>query len=76
MRSPIWPKPPRAWRVDWSPDTRVPAFHRIANAKDGMGAVYVTMYMHWESLDFEFAKPTYIRWKMARPGQHRTAISG
>jgi glycogen operon protein len=33
------------------------AFHRIANAGDGMDVVYVAMNMHWESLDFELPAP-------------------
>jgi glycogen operon protein len=47
----------RAWRADWSPGSRVLAFHRIASAGDGMDAVYVAMNMHWESLDFELPGP-------------------
>jgi len=57
----------RAWRADWSPGSRVLAFHRIAmpqegnaqNGKDqnGMDAIYVAMNMHWESLEFELPSP-------------------
>jgi glycogen operon protein len=49
----------RAWRTDWSPGSRVLAFHRIANASagDGMDVVYVAMNTHWESLDFELPGP-------------------
>jgi len=47
----------RAWRTDWSPGSRVVAFHRIASAGDGMDVVYVAMNMHWESLDFELPAP-------------------
>ena len=47
----------RAWRTDWSPGSRVVAFHRIAQVKDGMDVVYVALNMHWESLDFELPSP-------------------
>jgi glycogen operon protein len=47
----------RAWRPDWSPGSRVLAFHRIANAGDEMDVVFVAMNMHWESLDFELPGP-------------------
>jgi glycogen operon protein len=47
----------RAWRADWSPGSRVLAFHRIASDGDGMDVVYVAMNMHWESLDFELPGP-------------------
>jgi isoamylase len=47
----------RAWRTDWSPGSRVLAFHRIAMAGDGADVVYVAMNMHWESLDFELPSP-------------------
>jgi glycogen operon protein len=47
----------RAWRADWSPGSRVLAFHRIAQAGDGMDVVYVALNMHWESLDFELPGP-------------------
>jgi glycogen operon protein len=43
----------RAWRADWSPGSRVLAFHRIDNCGDKMDVVYVAMNSHWESLDFE-----------------------
>jgi glycogen operon protein len=47
----------RAWRADWSPSSRVLAFHRIARAGEEMDVVYVAMNMHWESLDFELPAP-------------------
>jgi glycogen operon protein len=52
----------RAWRADWSPGSRVLAFHRIAmpqdgRDQDGMDVIYVAMNMHWESLDFELPSP-------------------
>ena len=51
----------RAWHTDWSPASRVLAFHRIANAaadaNDALDTVYVAMNTHWESLDFELPGP-------------------
>lgn len=52
----------RAWRTDWSPGSRVIAFHRIATENDTMDAIYVAMNMHWESLDFELPSPPAGRW--------------
>jgi glycogen operon protein len=53
----------RAWRADWSPGSRIVAFHRIAPAGDGMDVIYVAMNMHWESLDFELPSPPTAREK-------------
>ena len=55
----------RAWRTDWSPGSRVIAFHRIAQAASGMDTVYVAMNMHWESLDFELPTPPAGKWHVA-----------
>jgi glycogen operon protein len=46
-----------AWRPDWSPGSRVLAFHRIATSSDGMDVIYVAMNMHWEALEFELPSP-------------------
>jgi glycogen operon protein len=57
----------RAWRADWSPGSRVLAFHRIAEAGDGTDVVYMAMNMHWEALGFELPSPPTAgaRWHVA-----------
>jgi isoamylase len=47
----------RAWHADWSPGSRVLAFHRIAATESGTDGVYIAMNMHSESLDFELPGP-------------------
>jgi isoamylase len=47
----------RAWRTDWSPESRVAAFHRIGGDSDGADVVYVAMNSHWEGLEFELPDP-------------------
>jgi isoamylase len=58
----------RAWRADWSPGSRVLAFHRIAmphddKSQDAMDVIYVALNMHWETLEFELPSPPTARQK-------------
>jgi glycogen operon protein len=56
----------QAWRADWSPGSRVLAFHRAAPAGTGLDMVYVAMNMHWDALEFELPAPApALRWHAA-----------
>ncbi len=55
----------RPWQADWSPGSRVVAFHRVGPARSGLDAVYVAMNMYWESLEFELPSPPQgLRWHL------------
>lgn len=56
----------RPWFADWSPCSRVLAFHRVAPEGTGLDIVYVAMNMYWEALEFGLpSPPRRLRWHVA-----------
>ncbi len=56
----------RPWFADWSPESRVLAFHRVGKVASDLDSVYVAMNMYWESLEFALPSPPQgLRWHVA-----------
>jgi glycogen operon protein len=54
------------WLADWSPGSRVLAFHRVGPNENGLDMVYVAMNMYWEALAFGPPAPPHgLRWHEA-----------